>query len=121
MMYGIIFVVLLFVMFNLPKYIRKQFTEQIADESSKAKDSFQSSQLNFLSKIEWLRFYPLKKILLGIMWSVCLFIAVRGVFMTIHDPRGIFYSSQLYFGSSLFLQHARYGDISDCLITVHLY
>lgn len=51
-MYGIIFVVLLFVIFNSPKYIRKKLTEQIADESNKAKDNLQTSQLNFLSKIE---------------------------------------------------------------------
>lgn len=90
MMYGIIFVVLLFVIFNSPKYVRKKLTEQIADESSKAKENLQTSQLNFLTKIEWLRFYPLKKILLGVIWLACLFYAVRGVFMTINDPRGIF-------------------------------
>lgn len=67
MMYGIIFVVLLFVIFNSPKYVRKKLTEQIADESSKAKENLQTSQLNFLTKIEWLRFYPLKKILLGVI------------------------------------------------------
>ena len=77
MMYGIIFVVLLFVIFNSPKYIRKKLTEQIADESNKAKDNLQTSQLNFLSKIEWLRFYPLKKILLGAIWLVCLFYACK--------------------------------------------
>lgn len=90
MMYGIIAVALIFILANLPQYIRKQLTEKIADESSKAKENLQTSQLNFLTKIEWLRFYPLKKILLGVIWLVCLFYAVRGVFMTINDPRGIF-------------------------------
>lgn len=89
-MYGIIAVALIFIIANLPKYIRKQLTEQIANESSKAKDNLQTSQLNFLAKIEWLRFYPLKKILLALLWLICLFIAVRGVFMTINDPRGTF-------------------------------
>lgn len=90
MMYGILAVALIFIFANLPKYIRKQLTEQIADKSSKAKENLQTSQLNFLTKIEWLRFYPLKKILLGAIWLVCLFYAVRGVFVTINNPRGIF-------------------------------
>lgn len=90
MMYGIIAVALIFILANLPQYIRKQLTEKIADESSKAKENLQTSQLNFLTKIEWLRFFPLKKILLGVIWLFCLFYAVRGVFMTINDPRGIF-------------------------------
>ena len=62
MMYGIIAVALIFILANLPQYIRKQLTEKIADESSKAKENLQTSQLNFLTKIEWLRFFPLKKI-----------------------------------------------------------
>ena len=90
MMYGIIAVALIFILANFPQYIRKQLTEKIADESSKAKENLQTSQLNFLTKIEWLRFFPLKKILLGVIWLFCLFYAVRGVFMTINDPRGIF-------------------------------
>lgn len=61
MMYGIIAVALIFILANLPQYIRKQLTEKIADESSKAKENLQTSQLNFLTKIEWLRFFPLKK------------------------------------------------------------
>ena len=121
MMYGIIAVALIFILANSPQYIRKQLTEKIADESSKAKENLQTSQLNFLTKIEWLRFFPLKKILLGVIWLFCLFYAVRGVFMTINDPRGYLYSSQFYFGSSLFLQHARYGDILNYLITAYLY
>ena len=56
MMYGIIAVALIFILANLPQYIRKQLTEKIADESSKAKENLQTSQLNFLTKIEWLRF-----------------------------------------------------------------
>ena len=51
MMYGIIAVALIFVFANLPQYIRKQLTEKIADESSKAKENLQTSQLNFLTKI----------------------------------------------------------------------
>ena len=90
MMYGIIVVALLFIIANLPKYIRKQLTEQIADESSKAKENSQTSQLNFLTNIEWLRFYPLKKILLALLWLFCLYGAVRGIFVTINDSRGIF-------------------------------
>ena len=64
MMYGIIFVAILFLIVNLPGYIRKQLTQTIAEESEKARDHFQLSQLNQLSKIEWLRLYPLKKWLL---------------------------------------------------------
>lgn len=75
MMYGIIAVALIFILANLPQYIRKQLTEKIADESSKAKENLQTSQLNFLTKIEWLRFFPLKKILLGVIWLFCLFYA----------------------------------------------
>ncbi len=90
MMYGILLVAFLFIIFNLPKYIRRQLTEQLANESSKARDNLQLSQLNFLSKIEWLRFYPLKKLLLGALWLICLFIAIRGIFITINDPRKAF-------------------------------
>lgn len=98
MMYGIIAVALIFVFANLPKYIRKQLTEQIADESSKAKENSQTSQLNFLTKIEWLRFYPLKKILLALLWLFCLYGAVRGIFVTINDPRGTFIFLAALFG-----------------------
>lgn len=90
MMYGIIFVAILFLIANLPGYIRKHLMHQIADESRKATDSLQLSQLNLLSKIEWLRFYPLKKFLLGALWIVCLFIAIRGIFITLNDPRKTF-------------------------------
>ena len=71
MMYGIIAVALIFILANLPQYIRKQLTEKIADESSKAKENLQTSQLNFLTKIEWLRFFPLKKILRRRIVSGC--------------------------------------------------
>lgn len=109
-------------MANLPQYIRKQLTEKIADESSKAKENLQTSQLNFLTKIEWLKFYPLKKILLGVIWLVCLFYAVRGVFMTINDPRGVFiFLTVFILAYHYFLQHARYGDILNYLITAYLY
>ena len=94
MMYGIIAVALIFVFANLPQYIRKQLTEKIADESSKAKENLQTSQLNFLTKIEWLKFYPLKKILLGVIWLVCLFYAViilslRTCIKSYQNKRGI--------------------------------
>lgn len=86
-MYVVIFFIILFLIVNLPDYIRKHLIQQIADESCKAKDNLQLSQLNFLSKIEWLHFYPLKKFLLGLLWLVCLYIAVRGVFLTLNEPR----------------------------------
>lgn len=89
-MYSIIAVALIFIFANLPKYIRKQLTKRIADKSSKAKENLQTSQLNFLTKIEWLRYYPLKKILLALLWLFCLYGAVRGIFVTINDPRGAF-------------------------------
>lgn len=84
-MYGIIFLAIIFFIVNLPGYIRKHLMQHIANESSKATDSFQISQLNFLSKIEWLRFYPLKKASLGALWIVCLFIAIRGIFITLNN------------------------------------
>ncbi len=90
MKYGIIFVVILFLIVNLPRYIRKHLMNQIADQSSKATGSLQLSQLNWLSKMEWLRFYPLKKFLLGVLWIACLFIAIRGIFITLNDPRKTF-------------------------------
>ena len=89
-MYTIIFIALLFIIVNSPAYIRRQLMQQIADDSAKARDNLQVSQVNYLSKIEWLRFYPLKKFLLGMLWIICCFIAVRGVFITINDPRKTF-------------------------------
>lgn len=89
-MYGIIFVAILFLIANLPAYIRKRLTQKIADESVNARDSLRLSQLNLISKIEWLRFYPLKKISLGALWIVCLFVSVRGIFVTLNDYRTTF-------------------------------
>ncbi|MDO4469982.1 MAG: hypothetical protein Q4C84_09080 [Bacillota bacterium] len=89
-MYGIIFVAILFFIANLPAYIRKRLTQKIADESVNARDSLRLSQLNLISKIEWLRFYPLKKISLGALWIVCLFVSVRGIFVTLNDYRTTF-------------------------------
>lgn len=90
MMYGIIFVAILFLIVNLPGYIRKQLTQTIAEESEKARDHFQLSQLNQLSKIEWLRLYPLKKVVITALWFVCLFYSIRGIFLTISDYRTSF-------------------------------
>lgn len=81
MIYSIIFVVILFLIVNSPGYIRKNLVQEIAEESSRAKDSSELAQWNPLSKIEWLRFYPLKKVLFGVLWIVCLFVSVRGIFM----------------------------------------
>ena len=89
-MYTIVFIAFIFLAVNLPSYVRKNLMELIADESSKAKENLQTSQLNFLTKIEWLRFYPLKKILLALLWLFCLYGAVRGIFVTINDPRNVF-------------------------------
>ena len=89
-MYVILFLVILFLIVNLPGYIRKQLTQTIADESCKARDSLQLSQLNLISKIEWMRLYPLKKILFGALWLLCLFISVRGIFVTLNDYRTTF-------------------------------
>lgn len=89
-MYGIIFVAILFFIANLPAYIRKRLTQKIADESVNARDSLRLSQLNLISKIEWLRFYPLKKISLGALWIVCLFVSIRGIFVTLNDYRTTF-------------------------------
>ena len=61
MMYGIIAVALIFILANLPQYIRKQLTEKIADESSKAKENLQTSQLNFLTKIEVAKIVTIEK------------------------------------------------------------
>ena len=61
-MYIIIIIAFIFLAVNLPGYVRKNFMNLIADESNDAKNNCQTSQLNFLSKIEWLRFYPLKKL-----------------------------------------------------------
>lgn len=102
-MYVIIFIAILFLIVNLPSYIRKHLMQQIADESSKARDNLQSSQLNFLSKIEWLRFYPLKKLLLAAIWLICLFIAIRGIFITINDTRKTFiFLTVLFWGIVIF-------------------
>lgn len=90
MMYTIIIIVVIFLIVNLPGYVRKYLMQQLADESGKAADNLQVSQLNLLSKIEWLRFYPLKKFFLGLLWCVCLYISVRGVFLTLNDPRKTF-------------------------------
>ena len=89
-MYTIVFIAFIFLAVNLPSYVRKNLMELIADESSKAKENLQTSQLNFLTKIEWLRFYPLKKILLALLWLFCLYGAGRGIFVTIIDPRNVF-------------------------------
>lgn len=89
-MYTIIIIAFIFLAVNLPSYVRKDFMKLIADESNDAKNNLQTSQLNFLSKIEWLRFYPLKKLFLGIFWLLCLFIATRGIFMTFNNPSKTF-------------------------------
>ena len=90
MMYGFIFVAMLFLSVNLPKYVRKRLIQEIADKSCKARDSLQLSQWNPISKIEWLRFYPLKKLFVGASWLVCLVISIRGIFLTLNDYRTAF-------------------------------
>lgn len=96
-MYSILFLALIFLAVNLPSYIRKHLMMRIADESNNAKNNLQTSQLNFLSKIEWLRFYPLKKLFLGILWLLCLFIATRGIFMTMNNPNKTYIFLTIFF------------------------
>ena len=90
MPYGIIAIALIFFLYNFPKYLRRRLTEQIANTSNKAKTSHQSSNLNFLAMIEWLRYYPLKKLTFSLLWLFCLYGAVRGIFVIINDPRKTF-------------------------------
>lgn len=87
---GIIVIAILFFLVNFPKYVRKHLTQKIAVESCKARDSFQLAQWNPISKIEWLRLYPLKKFLIGGLWIVCLFGSVRGILVTLNNPRTIY-------------------------------
>lgn len=65
-------------------------TQEIAAKSCNYRDNHQLSEWNPLSKIEWLRLYPLKKVLFGIFWLVCLYISVRGIFLTVNNPRKTF-------------------------------
>ena len=90
MLYGIVSVALIFFLYNFPKYLRRRLTEQIANTSNEAKTNLQSSNLNFLARIEWLRYYPLKKLTFVLLWLFCLYGAVRGIFVTINDPRKTF-------------------------------
>ncbi|MDY4671179.1 MAG: hypothetical protein SO415_14510 [Oliverpabstia sp.] len=86
----ILFIIILIVIVNTPSYIRKHLTQEIAAESCNYRDNHQLSEWNPLSKIEWLRLYPLKKVLFGIFWLVCLYISVRGIFLTVNNPRKTF-------------------------------
>lgn len=90
MLYGIVGVALIFFLYNFPKYLRRRLTEQIANASNEAKTNLQSSNLNFLSRIEWLRYYPLKKLTFVLLWLFCLYGAVRGIFVTLNEPRKTF-------------------------------
>lgn len=48
----IIILAFIFLAVNLPGYVRKNMMNLIAEESDDAKNNGQTSQLNFLSKIE---------------------------------------------------------------------
>ena len=77
--------VALFLIVNLPIYTRKYLTQSIANYC--ARKQGQGVQINCLSRIEWLRLYPLKKVCLVLLWGICLWIAVGGTILTIRDSR----------------------------------
>ena len=61
-MYTLIFLAILVFLVNLPDYVKKHLTQKIAVESCEARDNFQLAQWNPITKREWLRLYPLKKV-----------------------------------------------------------
>lgn len=97
MLYGVVAVVLFFILYNFPKCLRRRLMEQIANESNEAKNNLQSSNLNFLSRIEWLRYYPLKKLTFILLWLFCLYGAARGIFVTLNNPSKTFIFLTLLF------------------------
>lgn len=96
-MYTLIFLAILVFLVNLPDYVKKHLTQKIAVESCEARDNFQLAQWNPITKIEWLRLYPLKKVFMGGLWSFCLYASVRGIFVTVNDYHTSFLWLTIFF------------------------
>lgn len=87
MIFGIVVVIGLIFLVNLPGSLEILLTKRLAVKSCEARDNFTLPQWQPLSRIEWLRLYPLKKLLIGGLWLFCLFYSVRGIFLTWKEQR----------------------------------
>ena len=97
-MYVIVVVLLLFIIGAGPSFIRNRLLLYIECKSMQAKAISDISHLNFLSTIEWLRFYPLKKILLVILSLFCFVFTVFCISMSIDDPNLSYITGTVIFG-----------------------
>lgn len=71
----------MFAFANLPSAIRRSLMRRIGLFSSEKSENTEEKCQQMLRRIEWLRFYPLKKIVIGGLW---LFALVIGFLMTVH-------------------------------------
>lgn len=86
-MIEIILLILIYILIaNIPEFVKKHLTHKIAIDSEKSQNNFNSSKYNPLPIIEWIRLYPLKKMLLALLWLFSLFITFICLQLVFEDP-----------------------------------
>ena len=67
----LIFLVLI-LMVNLPAIVQKSLAGKLVNGDYKTENGQ-------LKMIEWFKLYPLKKLLLALLWLFCVYISIRGL------------------------------------------
>ena len=78
MLAPILVVVIIFILANLPDFFGRWLTKRLAFQSSQIQNTPQKT----LQYLEWIRLYPLKKVVIALLWLFCLYASVRGIYIS---------------------------------------
>ncbi len=79
LLYLIVFIGGMFAMANLPGKIGRALTYKLLAEQERFQTDMEGSAEKKLKRIEWIRCFPLKKVLIGGMWFFCPVMGLLGI------------------------------------------
>lgn len=74
-----LFVAAMFALANIPGVVDRAITKQLIFRASDLEYDNEERFKKRLNQLEWLRFYPLKKALIGLLWLACFALGIMGV------------------------------------------
>ncbi len=89
---------ILFIISNVPGAISRMIVRHIFTGENSGADGGRGKNRHLIRKIEWIRYYPLKKMILSMLWLFCVFICVTGTltYRFIGDLEDFLYLSFFY-------------------------
>lgn len=73
-----LFIAAMFALANIPGLVDRTITKKLAFHASDLEYDREESVKKRLCQLEWMRFFPLKKALIGLLWLACFSIAIMG-------------------------------------------